>query len=277
MTIVENIDILNAIEVLKLEGSLVCIHASLKSFGYVDGGAAAIIRSFLDKGCTILTPGFTYDYSITPSKDDRPQRNAWDYDKFLGDTSGCDKIFSVNNNDISIEDLGVIPYEILQMPERKRGYNPIDSFTSLGSKAVELISEQSASDVWAPLRKLYTEGGFVVLMGVSLTSMTAIHYAEQKAGRIPFIRWANGLDGLPIQVSIGSCSNGFDKLAPVLKPIEKDIYVGNSLWRVFPMKEAIDLCVAAIKKNPMITHCDNPDCERCNDAVQGGPILMANF
>lgn len=29
---------------------------------------------------------------------------------------------------------------------------------------------------------------------------------------------------------------------------------------------------AAIRADPQITHCGNPDCERCNDALLGGPF-----
>ncbi|MGH2600053.1 MAG: AAC(3) family N-acetyltransferase, partial [Dehalococcoidia bacterium] len=65
----------------------------------------------------------------------------------------------------------------------------------------------------------------------------------------------------------------FDHFAPVLAPIERRAMVGESRWRVFPATEALRLATAAIRTNPTITHCTNPACGRCDDAVQGGPVL----
>ncbi len=270
---VRKADIIEAINQLNLDNKIVCIHSSLKSFGFVEGGAKTIINAFLDKGYTILVPSFTYDYALSPPVDDRPPRNGYNYNVHYDDSSRKDKIFTVQSNDISKNDMGAIPYEILRMPERHRGYNPLNSFTAIGPRAAELVAGQSPIDVYAPLKKLYEMGGYIILMGVDLTRMTAIHYAEEMAGRNLFIRWANGLDGKPIRVCTGSCSGGFNKFEPMLNNIERRIMVGKSLWRLFPMKEAMDICASAIKKDQHITRCENQDCERCRDAVQGGPIL----
>lgn len=270
---VNRIDIVKGIKGLNLNSDVVCLHSSLKSFGFVEGGAATIIDAFLEQGYTILTPAFTYDYAILPPKEDRPSRNGCDYDDYREGSSDQEKIFTVESKAISKESLGALPYEVLQRPERKRGYNPINSFSSIGPQAESLISEQTSQDVYSPLEKLYHMDGYIIMMGVGLTSMTAIHYAEQRSGRNLFIRWANDLDGRPIRVSIGSCSRGYDIFDPILERIEKRIRVGKSVWRVFPMRETIDICTKAIKENQMITHCNYENCERCRDGVQGGPIL----
>lgn len=265
-------DIIRAIESLGLKNATVCIHSSLKSFGHVEGGAPSIINAFLDSGCTIVVPGFIYSNSI-PALERSPLRNGINYDNIEESIYSHDKIFTVESNDITKDSLGTIPYEILQMPNRKRGYHPINSFTAIGPKASEMVADQSPTDVYAPLRKMYDNNGYIILMGVGLNRMTAIHFAEQKAGRNLFVRWANGLDGKPMRVSVGSCSEGFDKFDPILNPVERNIKVGNSTWRIYSLKQVVDLCANAIMEDPMITHCGDPNCERCNDAVQGGPIL----
>ncbi len=270
---VNRANILKAIDHLNIESRAVCIHSSLKSFGFVEGGAKTIIDAFLDRGYTILVPTFSYDYCIYPPKNDRPLRNGCDYANFYGATPNNDKIFTIYSNNITIESMGAIPYEVLKMHDRERGYNPINSFTSIGPMAKDLVVNQSATDVYAPLKKLYDICGYVILMGLDLTRMTAIHYAEERSGRNCFVRWANGLNGEPIRVSTGSCSRGFNNFEPILNKVEKRILVGKSLWRIFPMRETIDLAVNAIKENQMITYCGDPQCERCRDAVQGGPII----
>lgn len=44
-------------------------------------------------------------------------------------------------------------------------------------------------------------------------------------------------------------------------------------WRVFNVAEALSAATRAIERDPAITHCGQPDGERCNDAVAGGPLL----
>ncbi len=271
MTVTKS-DITKAIDSLNLKNRAICLHSSLSSFGHVAGGAKSVIEAFLDSGCTLLVPGFTYDYTISPPLDMRPLRNGMNYEKEVGNFVPNEKIYTVDSNAIS-KSLGTIPYEILHMPQRKRGYHPINSFVAIGPKASELVAKQTAQDVYAPLRALCEMDGVVLLMGVDLTKMTAIHYAEELAGRNLFVRWANGPDGKPMCASVGSCSNGFNQLAPFVEGIETRIEVGNSLWRVFPAKDVIARCADAIRENQEITRCNNPDCDRCNDATQGGPIL----
>jgi len=166
--------------------------------------------------------------------------------------------------------MGTIPAAALARPERMRGNNPLCSFTALGPGA-NLVREQRPLDVYAPLRLLGARGGFVLLIGVGLERMTLIHLAEEKGGRTLFRRWANGPDGRPQEVEVGSCSDGFRKLEPVLAPLARETRVGESLWRAFPARETVDAATAAIRERPDITHCGSADCLRCADAVAGGP------
>jgi hypothetical protein len=38
-------------------------------------------------------------------------------------------------------------------------------------------------------------------------------------------------------------------------------------------RDALDRLVAAITESPRITHCADSECERCRDAVLGGPLV----
>ena len=147
----------------------------------------------------------------------------------------------------------------------------MNSFTSVGPLAKTLVEAQTNQDVYAPLERLYLLDGFVLLMGVGLDSATAIHYAEQKAGRAPFVRWAKDEKGNTVPVRAGGCSDGFEKLSPILRQYERQITVQGSLWRCYRVRDLVDTCVAAFLQDPQITHCDDPDCSRCNDAAKGGP------
>jgi aminoglycoside 3-N-acetyltransferase len=170
--------------------------------------------------------------------------------------------------------MGAIPARILERPTRIRGDHPLNSFTGLGSRAAELIAEQAPRNVYDPLKKIYLgPPAYLVLAGVDLTKATAIHLAEERSGRRLFRRWALAAGGAECEVEAGSCSEGFENLTPAVKGLEKQIMVGTSRWRIFPFTGFINAIVSAIQKNPSITHCADLDCARCNDAVQGGPLL----
>jgi aminoglycoside 3-N-acetyltransferase len=149
----------------------------------------------------------------------------------------------------------------------------VNSFAAVGSEAEALVGRQQPLDVYAPLRLLTDRGGFVLLIGVGLTSMTLLHLAEAQAGRELFRRWAYAPGGDVIEVQTGSCSEGFDAFEPVLAPLARETLVGGSRWRAYPAREAVQRAARAIQADPQITHCGDSTCCRCRDAVAGGPIL----
>ena len=201
----------------------------------------------------------------------RPERNGTDY----GDGSWWpdvhERIFMPDARDID-ESLGVLPRLVVERADRERGNHPLSSFSAVGPLARSMVERQAPLDVGAPLDELVTRDGSVVLMGVGLTRMTLIHLAEARAGRSRFRRWARLADGAVHMVESGSCSEGFEDLAPALESVRRDATVGRSGWRVYPAAEALDLATRAISADPYITHCGQR-CARCDDAVAGGPLI----
>lgn len=266
-------DIAQAAREIGISGAPLCVHSSLRSFGWVAGGASAVVDGLLAAGCTILVPTFIYTLGVPPPPDWRLPRNGWDYDRFPGATAGIGRAFTPDSNEITGMAMGAVPEAVLARPGRVRGNHPMNSFTALGRLATQLASGQQPLDVYAPLRALADLGGWIILMGVGYTRLTMIHVAERAAGRTMFRRWANGSDGRPMELEVGSCSDGFNAFAPILDPIARTITVGESNWIVLPARETLDRATRAIRENPSMTHCDRPDCLRCNDSVAGGPVL----
>jgi aminoglycoside N3'-acetyltransferase len=265
-------DLRQAVRNLNLSNHPLCVHASLRSFGQVDGGVSALIDALLVEGCTVLVPTFTYFFEVAPPPGEQLARNGIDDTLWVGTMPGTDWIFSPNSADLSTEYMGAVPAMVLAHPNHVRGNHPLNSFSAVGPLAKQLIEDQTPRDVYAPLAALAQAGGSVALMGVGLERMTLLHLAEHQAGRNLFVRWANGPDGQPMAASVGSCSDGFGQFEAILASIVQTQQVGQSVWRVYPAAEVIELAAKAIRDNPEITHCDNPACGRCNDAVQGGPI-----
>jgi len=272
MTPVSQAGLRAAIRALGLSMLPLEVHSSLRSFGWVDGGADAVIDALLVEGCTLLVPTFSDVYFVHPLPHQRPGRNATNYDRTLPPAPGADRTFTPDSNEIDVRDMGIVPATVLRRSGRIRGNHPVMSFSAIGPLAHDIIDGQAPQAVYAPLAALVEHGGWVVMMGVGLTEMTFLHYAEQLAGRTPFVRWANGLDGTPMEVQYGGCSNGFEAFTPVLAHLEQRATAGQSLWRAYPARKALDAAINAIQKDPYITYCADR-CGRCADAIAGGPIL----
>ena len=264
-------EIRHAVRALGLLGQPLCIHGSLRSFGRVEGGAPAVVDALLVEGCTVLVPTLSSAaYGVWPDPPDHVERNGLGPNAPTAPTPGVSRIYSPSVNDIDC-DMGAIPAAVLATRGRVRGDHPLDSFSAVGPLARELVSAQRPWHVYAPLEALAAAGGHVVLMGVGLNRLTLLHLAEQRAGRALFVRWANGPDGHPMRVRVGGCSEGFPNLAPALAGLTAEARVGDSRWLMLPASAALTAAAAAIRANPHVTHCADSACERCNDAVLGGP------
>jgi aminoglycoside 3-N-acetyltransferase len=268
-------DIRQAIHTLGLSNQSVCVHSSLRSFGTVEGGVDIILDGLLAEGCTVLVPTFSYrSFVVAPPGDPdlRPARNGLDPEHIWQQDTTEQRIYTPASREIN-KSMGALPAAVIARPQRVRGNHPLNSFAAIGPLAEQLIVGQQPLQVYKPLDVLIVLRGSIILMGVGLERMTFLHFAEQEAGRTLFRRWANNSDGTPIMVEVGSCSEGFGNFTPILAPFKREIQVGQSLWQVFPARETLEAAANAIRANPLITHCADPSCSRCNDAVQGGPLL----
>lgn len=277
------LDVLRAaIRTLDLTGRVICVHSSLRSFGEVEGGgnfgaAKTVIAAFLDEGCTLVVPAFTRWFEVAPPTTSLA-RNGINYDKlpdwfYKSNQMTLEQYeieaYSPDTHLISIKEMGIIPYAVVQTDGRARGKHPLVSFSAVGSRAAEVVALQQLLNPYA----LFDSIDFVLMMGTPLERMSLIHYAEEIAGRNLFRRWVNDAEGKVIPVAVGGCSEGFGNLAPVLLPLARETWVGKSRWRVFPTQLTLPAAAQAIRNDPHLIHCADPDCERCNDAMLGGPVI----
>jgi len=268
---VTSLDIRSAIRDLGISGLPVCVHSSLRSFGQVEGGAEAVVEAFLAESCTLLVPAFSWAFFVSPRAARGPLRNAFDYGR-VSESSRAGPIYTPMTDEIDAS-MGAVPRAVVERPGRTRGAHPLSSFAAVGPDAEVLVGAQAPLDAFAPLRLLAQGGGFVLLIGVGLTSMTLLHLAEACAGREPFRRWATAPSGDVIEVQTGGCSAGFGAFERVLAPLAREAVVGASRWRSYPAGAVVEEATRALQANPQITHCDNPACEQCRDAIAGGPLV----
>lgn len=272
--IVSSMDIRETIKKMDLFGKPVCLHSSLSSFGWFSEGAVSLIDEFLLAGCTVLVPTFCYHFEVSQPTWINVKRNGFG-------VAGLSHQFAVQTgyttDSLEIDpDMGIVPKVVLGMPERVRGYHPLNSFTAVGPLAGTLVCDQTPTNVYSPLAKLASVGGVVVLAGVQLNRMTLLHFAEQLAGRRLFCRWARVANNSiveTVETNVGGCSEGFPNLDDVLVPRSLEYPLGDSFLRVFPAQETLTLASQVIYESPAVTHCQDENCVRCNDMIEGGPIF----
>lgn len=251
-------------------GRPICVHASLRSFGRLDGGPAAIVEAVLAGGGTLLVPTWSGGWYATPpppgrsrsdnAEDDgsvptRPARYRWD----------------PSSPYVHADTMGALAAAVVARPDRHRGDHPLNSFAAVGPLAAALVAGQAPLDVYAPLRALADHDGLIVCMGTGLTSVTAVHLAEQRAGRRMFRRWALTRTGV-VECEVGCCSRGFNRLAPVLETLARRAGVAGSAWTAYPVGPLVGRAAAALRADPAVARCRYADCRRCAVMVGGGPV-----
>jgi aminoglycoside 3-N-acetyltransferase len=261
------------IEELGLADRPVMVHASLRSFGQpVQGGADALLDALLSSGCTVLVPAFTEpQFGVAPPPSMRPPRNGVDYTALAEQARTNGTAYTTDCGLIN-SDLGTVPRHLIARTGARRGRHPLNSFAAFGPRASELIDVQDPSDVYAPIRVLTQLDGAVLLIGVGLNRMTALHLAEQRAGRRLYVRWARRTDGSVCMVETGSCSEGFPRLEPHLRDCSRTTLVARSRWSAYPAEDTILTAAKAMATDQTITHCPDPACLLCRDSIAGGPI-----
>ncbi|GAA3114149.1 hypothetical protein GCM10017600_59310 [Streptosporangium carneum] len=263
-----------AVDDLRLADRPVMLHTSLRSFGTtLDGGADTLLDALLKRRCTVMAPAFTEpQFGLPAPVDMRPARNGLDHAAPPSETALSEgAAYSVDCGLINPH-LGVLPAVLIGRVGAVRGRHPLNSFAAVGPQAAELVGAQSPDDVYGPVRELADRDGAILLVGVGLNRMTALHLAEQRSGRRLFRRWARDEDGEVRMVEVGSCSEGFPQLEPVLRPLARTAVVGASRWRAYPVRRVLSAATAAIAADQDITRCPDAGCLLCRDAIAGGPV-----
>jgi hypothetical protein len=250
------------------------LHASLRSFASpIARGAGTLLDVLLTRGRTVMVPAFTEpQFGLAAPATLRPARNGIDYTALPAVPPPPEGATYAAGCGLINRGLGVLPAALISHAGAVRGEHPLNSFAALGPLADELIAAQSPTDVYGPIRELAACGGLILLIGVGLNRMTALHLAEQQSGRRLFLRWARGAGGQMSMFEVGSCSEGFPRLEPALRRCARTAVVGGSRWRAYPARQTLAAATIAITEDQGITHCPDSECLLCRDSIAGGPI-----
>ena len=262
-------DLAHALNELGLRNRNVVVHSSLKSFGNFEGGASSVVTVLKQNLSHILMPAFSTRSIVRPPQYDRPARNGCDYDDPNYWKMNSDQSFDLNSQIVD-DRMGRIAGEFAISAGVLRSPHPWHSWAAYGKDAAALVGSHPWGSAHQPLRHLIEIGANVLFIGVDLTSCTAIHLAEELAGRKSFIRWSRDSKGMVRRVAVAGCAAGFGKFMPHCGDLFKQTNVGPSRLMTAPLGELVQRAVQLITSDPEITRC-SPDCLRCSDAILGGP------
>ena len=249
-------DLKSGLAKLQLSKHLVIAHASLKTFGHIEGGAETMLTALLDSVRGVIMPTFTYKSMLNPEVG--PPRNGITY----GSETDLNKMAEAFYPNMPADKLmGVLPEFLRKHPKARRSSHPIQSFAGIRADAV--INSQRIYDPLAPIGMLAEQDGWVLLLGVDHTVNTSIHYAEKLAGRLQFIRWALMQDRVVECPGFPGDSDGFNAIAPAVEKYTRRVEIGNALVQAVHLKSLIKVVMDQIKENPFALLCQRQDCERC--------------
>jgi aminoglycoside 3-N-acetyltransferase len=252
------------------KSSSVLVHASLRSFGRVDGGADAVCRALVDVCGTVLMTAGTWDLTGVPAPPGlvRPnnachQAASWpEFDAALDRAAPFTPDLPVDRW------LGRIAEVLRNEVAAVRGCHPLFSYVAVGHHASALVGAQRIDWPLGPIEALGEIGGDVVLLGVSHTSSTTIHLAEQHLGRSRFYRYAKAARGAWMELpNVPGESHRFDDIDPVLASVTRETVIGRCRARRVGVTDVLSAVTQAIETDPAALLCDDAAC-RCGAAYR---------
>jgi aminoglycoside 3-N-acetyltransferase len=246
------------------EGDRVMMHASLKSMGTVEGGAAMVLHrllKILGKEGILLMPTFTSVTRHSSTHDNYTAAGCWCGGK---ESRHLPFIAELQPD----KDLGEIAYRLCSWPSSRRSQHPTYSFVAVGKNSDKLVREYSAVDPLQPLKDYIKENPAVLTVGVGLESVSAIHVAEQRLTPSKFVKeralTITSKGQAWVDVTAMGCNGGFQKLAQRIGSERlRETQIGMTSARVYSMRGLVQAAEKALHEDSMALACGRPECLSC--------------
>lgn len=165
-------------------GETLLVHSSLRSLGWVCGGAVALVGALLDAlgtDGTLVVPAFSGDNSDPALWGHPPVPEDW---------------WPVIREHMPVFDprttrsrgVGVVPETVRTWPGALRSAHPSTSFAAIGPAARELLDGHAVDcelGEASPLARLEAAGARVLQLGTGFDSCTCFHLAEYRVPNPP--------------------------------------------------------------------------------------------
>lgn len=150
------------------QGHIVGVHSSLSAFGYVEGGAEAVIDALLrtvGAEGTVVLPTYSNNMQNVELTDEDRQVGIWQKRQYLPYDPKHDSCWT-----------GRIPDTFWQRNEAIRGDDPTHSLAAIGPRAADLCKG------WD---RVLAADGYILLLGVTLECCSSMHQVEYRVDHIP--------------------------------------------------------------------------------------------
>ena len=240
-------DIVRGLRAVGLEaGASALVHSSLSSFGYVEGGAEAVIDALLE---TVGPQGTVLVPTLTGSE----KFNADNPPVYDPTTTPCWT--------------GRIPETFRQRPEAVRSLHPTHSVAAIGARARELTEGHEYSltpcGPESPYGRLADAGGYVLLLGVTHGSNTTLHLVEELAG-VPYHMQPGLVAARVIENGVArtihmmihryGAPRAFERMEPVLRErgIQREGQIGRAHVRLIDARRMVEVTRQALLQDATI-------------------------
>lgn len=220
------------------------VHASLRSFGQLEGGSEALLEELLRASATVSAPAFTYSTLLS---------------------SATSPIYHEFHPHMHVSrDIGRLPQQMVEHPDMQRSFHPALSFAAIGDEARFITASQSLESPYSPIGALCDLDGVALLLGVDNSSNTSIHYGEYLAG-MPLLTRYVPLGGRVVQTTFPNCSAAFERLTPYVP--ERRVLLGRATLRAYRVRDLVDGAHGLLRREPEALLCSFPGC-RCREVRQ---------
>jgi aminoglycoside 3-N-acetyltransferase len=161
-------------------GDVLLVHSSLRSLGWVAGGAQAVVdalRAVVTERGTLVVPTHTGQYGDPAEWSDPPVPDAW-VDRIRAAMPPFRPAVTPTRG------MGAVPECLRTYPDAVRSRHPEYSFAAWGADAGAVVADHGFDrglGEGSPLARVYDRDGAVLLLGVGHDANTSLHLAEHRA------------------------------------------------------------------------------------------------
>jgi aminoglycoside 3-N-acetyltransferase len=239
------------------EGMTLLVHSSLRSIGWVCGGAVSVILALeevlTEKGSLVM-PTHSSDLSDPRNWRNPPVPESW---------------WEIIENEMPVFDkdltptlkMGIIPEVFRKQKTVIRSSHPNSSFAAWGKNKNYIVQDDHLDyqiNEKSPLGRIYELDGNVLFIGVDYDKNTSFHLAEYKANykgktfiteHAPIAEdgkrvWKEYRDILFEDEDFGYIGNDYEKENSVNVG-----YIGKAKSKLIPQREMVDFAVKWMEKN----------------------------
>jgi len=238
------------------EGDAVFFHSSLKSLGWVEGGADTVVDAFLHvvgADGLVIVPTLTFcffHHSLDAGFDPRETPSR----------------------------VGAISDALWRRPNAHRSAHPTHSIAAIGRRAEELVVGHENTSTFGkdgPYGRYVEWGAKILFLGVGLRSNTTLHAVEDWLD-MPYLEVeqgaVKGADGRPRVVEVTKSPSGHRDFYSRNSKVERllrtagiirqgKVGAADTLWMA--SQEMVAVVVKGIYEEPTLLLCDRDGCDFC--------------